>query len=497
MRRNMPAARENICALFLFCAITSITSPAQVFTTLFEFDGTTNGGGPSNGPLVQGLDGDLYGNTVAGAYTNPNPTAYKITSSGALTTIHVFSGTDGGLPEGLVQATNGKLYGATNVGGGFHKGCLQSGCGTVYAITSSGTLTTLHSFDSTDGNEPFDPLVQAADGNLYGTTAYGGVSAIPPCKSNDYAGCGTVFKITPAGTLTTLHVFCLQQGCPDGHYPQAPLLQASNGLFYGTTVDGGSGQCTISGHWTGCGTVFQISAAGVFTVLHKFLAPDGEGPDTALVQGTDGKLYGTTSYGGAYGYGTIFTITSSGAFTKLHDFSSTDGEFAEGFIQATDGNFYGTAAQGGANGYGTIFQFTSAGAFTVLHSFAATEGQNPFARLVQVTNGIFYGTTVQGGIGECGGLGLGCGTVFSFDMGLGPFVTFVMNAGKVGHSAEVLGQGFAGTAIVSFNGVPASFKVESDTFLTAIVPTGASTGYVAVETASGTLTSNVAFQVIP
>lgn len=397
------------------------------------------------------------------------------------------------MPEGLLKATDGNFYGMTNVGGAYHKGCLRAGCGTVYKVSVTGALTTLVQFDSANGDEPYDQLVQGADGNFYGTTAYGGSSTAKECKGEfTYdVGCGVIFKVTSTGTLTTLHVFCLQLGCADGHDPNASLLQANNGLFYGTTTigSGSSPQCP-----QGCGVLFQISASGAYKVLHKFNASDGVNPDAALTQGTDGQLYGATSSGGAYGHGTIFKISTAGAFTKLHDFSSSDGEFTQGFSQATDGNFYGTAADGGANGFGTIFQFSSGGAFSVLYNFTDSN-QNPSAPMVQHTNGTFYGATFQGGISNCAG-GLSCGTVYSFSMGLGPFVAFVMKAGRVGVTAEILGQGFTGATNVAFNGIPASYKVRSDTFLTAKVPSGATTGYVTVDTPNGALTSNVAFEVI-
>jgi uncharacterized repeat protein (TIGR03803 family) len=218
-----------------------------------------------------------------------------------------------------------------------------------------------------------------------------------------------------------------------------------------------------------------------------------------LIQGADGQLYGTTAVGQFVGkvFGGIFKLSTSGTVTTLYDIPAySDGDIPNGVIQATDGNFYGTTQSGGANGYGTIFQLTPAGVFTVLYNFTAmSDGGYPVAQLLQGTDGKFYGTASYGGIANC--FGEGCGTIFSLDMGLGPFVTFVARAGRVGKTVEILGQGFTGTTSVSFNGVAASFKVRSDTFLTAIVPTGAATGNVAVVTPSGALSSNVPFQIVP
>ena len=151
-----------------------------------------------------------------------------------------------------------------------------------------------------------------------------------------------------------------------------------------------------------------------------------------------------------------------------------------------------------APGCGTIFQITPAGVLTTLHSFDGTDGDFPAGGLFQATNGILYGTTASGGkytSDDC--YEETCGTLFSLDMGLSPFVAFVVPAGKVGQTGGILGQGFIGTTSVMLNGVPANFKVVSDTYLTATVPAGATTGYVTVTTPSGTLTSNVPFRVIP
>src|ERR1022692_2046575 len=206
----------TVCAVFVVCAATAITLPAQV-TTLFTFDGT-HGASPYAG-LVQATDGDLYGTTWGGGAKNAG-TVFKITSAGILTTLYSFCSqtncTDGAEPEaGLFQAANGDLYGTTSSGGS-HDG------GTVFKITPSGTLTTLYSVCSqsacTDGLQPVAGLVQLANGDFYGTTQYGGANSS-----------GTVFKLTPSGTLATLYSFCSQSGCPDGVDPTAGLVQAANG----------------------------------------------------------------------------------------------------------------------------------------------------------------------------------------------------------------------------------------------------------------------------
>ena len=465
---------KTVCAVFLFCAAAAIGSSAQTFTTLVQFNGS-NGASPTQ--LLQGMNGNFYGTTETG--DSPG-TVFEMTPSGVVATLYAFSGgSDGKFPAGMVLANSGNFYGTTV---GVQRNCAKIGCGTVFKITPRGALTTLHTFHSTDGADPYS-LALGIDGNLYGTTPSGG--NIKSCVNNFIAGCGTVYKITPTGQFTTLYVFCLQKGCPDGEDPVAPLLQASNGIFYGAAdLGGGTAKKCVQG----CGTIFQITPAGTFSVLHRFEGTDGGGP-SGLIQGSDGLLYGTA----AATIDTIFDISTSGTLTTLFNFNVSDGEFTNGVIQATDGNFYGTTTAGGANGFGNIFQLTPTGMFTVLHDFSGTDGQLPNG-VSQATDGKLYGTTTLGGLTNCAN---GCGTIFSLDMGLGPFVAFVMKAGKVGRTAEILGQGLTGTTSVSFNGVPASFKVRSDKFLTAVVPTGAATGYVTVTTPSGTLTSNVAFQVVP
>jgi uncharacterized repeat protein (TIGR03803 family) len=195
-------------------------------------------------------------------------------------------------------------------------------------------------------------------------------------------------------------------------------------------------------------------------------------------------------------------MTPGGRVTTLHSFDGTDGSnYKGGLVQATDGNFYGTTFGGGANGYGTLFKITPGGTLTTLHNFDGTDGAHPYGSLLQATNGTFYGTTsycnLYGTPSGCGCPTLGCGTVFSLSVGLGPFVTFLPAARPVGGVVQILGQGFTGATGVSFNGTAATFTVESDTFLTATVPAGATTGFITVTEPDGTLTSNKIFRVTP
>ena len=289
--------------------------------------------------------------------------------------------------------------------------CVFVFCAATATASPAQVLTTLHSFggSSTDcqsqpgcGSYPLAGLVQASDGNFYGTTEGSGGN------NNCVSGCGTVFKITPSATLTTLYRFCSQANCADGESPRAGLVQASDGNFYGTTENGGANNCAP---YYGCGTVFKITSSGALTTLHSFARSDGAYPGAGLVQASDGNFYGTTYVGGTNNYGTVFKITPQGTLTTLHSFDGSDGANpADGLLQASDGNFYGATSYGGASndcygGCGTVFKITSSGTLTTLHSFAGSDGANPPARLVQASDGNLYGTTYVGGAD-------GRGTVF-------------------------------------------------------------------------------------
>jgi uncharacterized repeat protein (TIGR03803 family) len=459
---------RTACAVLLLCTATAIASPAQTFLTLLDFNGTD--GSLPLGPLTQNADGTLYGTTLSGG-ANGYGTVFKLApGTGTLTTLYSFCSQtrcpDGSAPApGLALATDGNFYGTSS--------------STLFKITPSGTLTTLHTFLSTDGTNPNGGLIQAADGNLYGTTSYGGTGTGCPFIGR----CGTVFKITPGGTLTTLHSF---RGV-DGGEPLAGLVQATDGNFYGTTFAGGV---------FGQGTVFKMTSGGALTTLHSFSATDGGSPYTALVQATDGNLYGTTL--GPI-FGTVFSITPGGTLTTIHAFNGTDGStpFAA-LIQATDGNLYGATTGGGADGQGTVFKITLSGTLTTLHNFCSqtgcTDGYGPIHTLFQYTNGKFYGATPDGGTNSSCSAD-GCGTLFALAVGLGPFVRTLPVNGKVGAQVRIFGNGLTTATSVTFNGTPATFAVVSSTLIRATVPSGATTGTVQVTTPSGTLSSNLPFRV--
>jgi uncharacterized repeat protein (TIGR03803 family) len=461
--------------IVLALCTTSVVAAAQTLNTLFDFDGS-NGAAPEYMSFTQGADGSLYGTTTLGGdLTCERPygcgTVFKITQDGVLTTLHVFEATDGSRPYStLVQTATGDFYGTTSQAG-------ASGYGTFFKISPSGELTTFHNFAGppTEGSQPIGSLIQGVDGNFYGTTYGGG--------SNDY-GLGTIFKITPNGDLTTLHSF--DDG--DGAFPIGGLVEATDGVFYGTTEAGG-----ISGDY---GTVFKITTDGTFTNLFTFDDDNGAEPQGTLLQATNGNFYGVTFDGGLGSNcpgrcGTIFALTQDGIVTSLYSFDYVDGANpVGGLIEGADRKLYGSTSGGVDNDKGTLFQLTPTEVLTTLAAFDGTDGAIPYGPMIQSTTGSFYGTTAGGGTNNYG-------SIFRLDMGLGPFVTFVHAAGRVGQTGGILGQGFIGTSSVSLNGTPATFTVISDTFLKATVPLGATTGYVTVTTPSGTLTSNVPFHVIP
>jgi uncharacterized repeat protein (TIGR03803 family) len=467
------------CIVIAFCAATATAAPAQTFKTLVSFD-FTDGAQPYFMSLIQGRDGSYYGTTLGGGVYKDG-TVFKISAGGKLSRLHSFDGTDGYYPSvGLVQGTDGNFYG-TNPQGGTSENCDQfgiTGCGTVFKITPGGKLSTLHNFDLEDGSSPFGVLVQGTDGNFYGTTQAGGASVNCP------NGCGTVFKISAGGKFSTLHSF----DGTDGDQPSAGLIQAADGSFYGTTMGGEIGY----------GTVFKITLEGKLTTLHSFDGTGGECPTAGLVHATDGNFYGTTSISGNDGYGTVFKITPQGELTTLYQFVPPEGNRPyAGLVQGTDGNFYGTTSEGGADGTcdppygcGTVFKITSAGELTTLHTFNGTDGAYPFGALLQATDGTFYGTTAAGGAKNNSS-----GTVFSLSVGLRPFVETMPTSGKVGAKVIILGTDLTGATSVRFNGTPAKFKVASESEIETDVPSGATSGTVEVKIAKNTLKSNVAFRV--
>lgn len=394
--------------------------------SLHTFTGGTDGATPYGGLLLAD-DGVMYGTTSAGGAGYG--TVFRL-AGWSLTPLHSFNGSEGWFPIGtLAQAADGSIYGTTQVGGAI-------GGGTIFKL-AAGAVTTVHNFGgASGGGRPSGALFIAADGSLYGTTAAGNT------------GHGTIFRRDSSGTVTTLHSF---DGGVNGGSPFAGLIRATDGFFYGVAERGGTGT------GVGNGTLFRYDTSGGLTTLHRFVGADGIGPLTELVEGADGRLYGTTftgtgaavggtvfgydvasgtlttlfafaggttgaaprgpvtaapdgtlygatTKGGAFGKGTIYAVGGSGTLSTVYDFTGgSDGADPwSGLSRGADGSYYGTTAQGG-NGYGTIFRIDASGTLTTLHRFSRTDGWYPIGTLLLASDGNFYGTTEVGGAaGESG-----------------------------------------------------------------------------------------------
>ncbi len=400
-------------------------TPNGVMTTVYSFGpplethGTyiTNADGAQpESTLALGPDGNFYGTTRIGG-TGGNGTVFKVTTNGALTTLHFF-GTgpdDGATPEsGLALGPDGNFYGTTDGGG-------TNNNGTVFKVTTNGALTVLHSFaavnldyvtgsyTNSDGEGPIAGLTVGTNGNLYGSTSAGG------------NGSGTLFEITTNGTFTIVYTFSAiaynnntsgdVETNSDGAEPTAALTLGLDGNFYGTTDGGGQG---------GCGTVFKLTPNnGTLTTLYTFSAgrfvfsgeqefftnSSGAFPYAGLTLGPDGNFYGTASGGSTNGLGTLFEVTPDGirTLTTLLTFTNADGSSPKELTLGSNGNFYGTTEGGGSCDNGTVFEVTTGGALTTLVNFASFQnGASPYAGLTPGPNGNFYGTTYQGGTNGAG-----------------------------------------------------------------------------------------------
>lgn len=358
-----------------------VTASNVTLSTLWSFtDGTS--GEYLYSPVKQATDGNLYGTTVEGG-TDGIGTLFKLTTNGTLTTLLSFNDTDGAiLYGGLFQGKDGFLYGAAAEGGTY-------GDGVIFKASTSGSLGILTELNGNNGSFPVAGMIQGADGNFYGTTLEGGAY-----------GEGTVFRETTGGALTTLVAF---KGL-DGADPSPVLVQGADGNFYGTTEEGGT---------YGLGTVFKMTPSGALTTLYTFTGgTDGAIPVAGLIQGVDGNFYGVAYEGGANGAGSVFKITSAGAFTTLYSFAGTnDGAYPwGGLVQARDGNLYGTTQSGGIYGFGTVFQIAPTGDLNTIAQFDGYQGAEPSSAMIQATDGNLYGTTEEGGI-------VGDGAVYKISIG--------------------------------------------------------------------------------
>jgi uncharacterized repeat protein (TIGR03803 family) len=471
-------------SLIALICLGGVAAHAQLTGIWGTANNQTQGAAPYYVTLIQATDGNFYGTMYDGGlsatdcdnYVNCGGVVFKYSLTDGYTLLYTFC-VSSGCPDGrspaagLVQANDGNFYGTTYAGGTYNDG-------TIFRITPDGVLTSLHSFcnppntcNPNDGSGPEGQLLQASNGALYGVTTG-----------------NTLFKITTAGKFTLLYSF------PNGSNPTGSLIQDGTGDLYGTTLTGGN---------SAEGSVFKSTLAGNVSTVYSFCPAsgclDGEHPQAGVTL-SGGVLYGVTAEGGSDDYGTVFKVTTAGKFTSLHTFTGVlngghDGGNPLGpLVLATNGNLYGTSTTGGGpDGSGSVFEISSSDAYTNLATFVGNNttclGNPPYGGLMQSTNGTFYG--VQFGSTPC----QTAAEFYEYDIGLGPFVTTIPSYGKVGAKIIIQGSDLTGATKVTFNGTSATFTVDSATEITATVPTGATKGTVVVTTPSGTLDSNTTFTV--
>lgn len=467
----------------------AVRSQAQTLNYFADLNAST--GWEPYSSVTQATDGNFFGTATNGIYGGGG-NIFRMTPKGEITSVYKFCSqpdcSDGAFPTSApILGTDGNLYGVTYAGGAGYAS------GVFYRLTLNGEYKVLYTFCPNfpcHGAESPNGITLGSDGNFYGTSVYGG----------DENGSGTIFKLTPSGTYTQLHTFC-SKGCYDGDKPFYGPVEGNDGNFYGVTTTGG----TLGG-----GVFYRLTPSGDYSVLYNFCGylqypcPNGAYP-YAITKDSEGNFVGPA--------GVIFKITPSGKYTVLYRWPGNTGNLGYAgtpLILASDGNLYGTLDGSGSGSWGpttqgAIYEITSDDHFKPLYGFCAgcesdgvMNGFNLLDPVFQGTDGNFYGTTAYGGIGgPKGGAGdIGFGTVFQFSNGLSPFVQTVPAAAKAGQSVIILGNGLSGTSSVTFNGVEAAFTVESDTYLRATVPAGATSGAVSVVTSSGTLNSSPQFQVM-
>jgi len=386
----------HVPALAALSALVLAAPAAAAVGTLHSFAGPE--GETPAAPLVQGVDGFLYGVAAHGGDFATLPpdgggTIFRTDGSGSVTTLHVFDGLDGAAPTGIVQGRDGAFYGTTSYGGEPGISSLSLGNGTIFRIDAAGNFTVLFVFPGGERGFRPGPLMQGRDGALYGT-AVGGqmLYALLP---------GVVYRFDPAtGDYRILHTFVIS----DGRDPTGKLFEAGDGFFYGTTNEGGP--------WNS-GVVYKVNAAGNFAVVHAFDVNEGANPKAGVFQASDGFFYGTLESSG-YG-GEVFRMDAVGNVAPVFKFGpySTDGwRPTTNPIEGRDGYLYGTTPRGGGSSttgsYGVVYRLSKAGSLTVLHSFSGPDGIQPWAPLLQASDGLLYGSTIVGGA-------YGLGTLFKLD----------------------------------------------------------------------------------
>lgn len=471
------------------------TDLTGVVTVLSSFASGT--GNDCQSGLLLGTDGNFYGTGL----TNCSGAGYvfKMTSAGTLTVLHTFTGTpDGYSPGVLVQYTDGNFYGVTTSGG-------ANNAGSIFKITPAGVLTTIYSFSGINNfSTPTGGLTVGNDGNFYGT-------------QNGSDGKGSVFKITPAGKLTVLHTFTDN---PDGAAPVSGVILGKDGNFYGVTQFGG----TNSDGRVNEGTFFKMTPAGTVTILHSFNAATDYAvfPTTALLQATDGNFYSTSNACNEFLtcglFVDVYKITPSGTLTVVEELTGPNGAGAYWTLtQDTNGILYDITQQGGTVNGGIFFSLNiGAAQYAQLESTSGREttkvgilGQGFSASSVVKFGGVqatsiqrsgatFISATVPAGaLSAAVTVTTGATTLTSpqiFKV-IPTFPSFSPTSGAVGIPVVLTGTGLNQTTKVTFAGTVATFTVNSDTQITATVPTGAITGKIGVTTKGGSVTSKTNFTV--
>jgi len=362
---------------------------APVFETVTEFETP-----PRNpmGPLVLAGDGNYYGTSSDGGKSGFG-TVFRVTPAGVRTTVVDFTGITGSRPgsapvTGLTLAADGSLFGTTSSGG-------TDDFGTLFKVTTGGVFTPLVSFTGISGvakgSAPSGEMLLHSDGNFYGTTSGGGASEF-----------GTIFKLTPAGVLTTLAQFTGTGGSVRGANPVGRLATNASGVLFGVAQSGGA---------SNFGTAFKITTTGTYTLLTQFTGTGGNTRGTApigpLVLGADSNFYGVTESGGLNDLGTFFRITQAGGHARLYDFDGLNGSFpGTGLMLGSDGLFYGSTASDGTSNAGLIFNITTAGSIGVITHLTGADGAAKGGEcrgpLITGADGALYGTASTGGVGNNG-----------------------------------------------------------------------------------------------
>jgi len=383
--------RVFVSAFCLLALLAPAAADNVTFKVLYNFANDPDKASQPSGDLVLDASGNLYG--VTSDSGGNIATVFELSSDGAKTTLATFPQVHNGAQDPLAPLARdgeGNIFGAAATGG---PRCGRTGCGTIFKIAPDGTTTTLLALSREKGMRPGNGLILDGEGNLFGTVHHG-----RNIRS------GAIFELSPDGQYTLLYALHSHK---DGQYPIFGLITNGKGKFYGTTPYGGQ---------IGGGTIFRYTPDGAFKVMHAFSSTDGFFPQSPLTVDNDGNVYGAVSTTGPDLAGSIFRIAPDGTLTTLHIFNGQDGRYPDvSPVVDTNGDLYGITRQGGSSNDGVLYRLAQDGTFTVLHSFGGADGELPNGRLVSDGHGHLFGaTTIGGGGSRCGQEG--CGVIFEVDV---------------------------------------------------------------------------------